>query len=104
MIRIQVVYVNGFFSSLQIEGHGGEEYGKDIYCAGVSSCFYGALNALDHAENYDYQLESGFGQVSAKSKSVMHDEIVMETLITQLSTIAKSFPQKVNIKISKKEG
>lgn len=104
MIRIQVVYVDGNFSSLSIHGHGGEEYGKDIYCAGVSSCLYGALNALNYAENYTYELESGYGVVKAKVKSVLHDEIVLETLITQLSTIANSYPEKVCIQVSKKEG
>lgn len=104
MIRIKVVYVDGLFSSLDIQGHGGEEYGKDIYCAGVSSCLYGALNALSHAENYSYSLESGYGMVKAKVKSDLHDEIVLETLITQLSTIANSYPEKVNIQVSEKEG
>lgn len=104
MIRIAVVYKDGKFFSLDITGHGGLEFGQDIYCAGVSTCLYGALNALDHAENYEYSLESGKATVKIKKTSVNHDEIVMETLITQLSTMANSYPERVKINVSEKEG
>ncbi len=104
MIQVEIRYLNDKFYSLSILGHGGEEKGEDIYCAGVSSCLIGALNALTSAENYSLDIKSGDSKVECKQVSSQHDEIVMETLITQLQTIAKSYPEHVQIKVSKKEG
>ncbi len=100
MIRAEVVYLDGCFHSLNVNGHGGEEKGTDIYCAGVSTCLIGALNALEHGEDYSIELSSGRSEVIAVRKPSLHDEIVMETLICQLETIAKSYPTRVQIKIS----
>ena len=104
MISVVVEYVNDDFSFLQIDGHGGEENGYDIYCAGVSSCLIGALNALEKGEDYFYEISSGHSLVRAKAKPNRHDAIVLETLICQLETISNSYPERVNCKISKKEG
>lgn len=104
MISIEVNYEGEKFSSLLILGHGGEEKGKDIYCAGVSSCLYGALNALNNSENYQYELKFGFAKIIKISTSTLHDEIVLETLITQLDSLANSYPKNIRIKFSKKEG
>lgn len=100
MIRAEAVYLDGSFHSLKVQGHGGEEKGMDIYCAGVSSCLIGALNALENGEDYSIELSSGYSEVSAIRKPTAHDEVVMETLICQLETIAKSYPDRVKIKIS----
>ena len=104
MIRAEAVYKGSKFYSLVINGHGGLEEGKDIYCAGVSSCLIGALNALEHADNYSLRIESGHAKISLLQTSTSHDEVVLETLITQLQTMAKSYPERVKLTISKKEG
>ena len=104
MIVAKAVYSNKSFLSLSVNGHGGEEIGKDIYCAGVSACVIGALNALDAGENYQLDISSGHVDVKALSLPTKHDEIVLETLICQLDTMAKSYPERIKLIISKKEG
>ncbi len=104
MIRVDVNYVFGKIVFLKIEGHGGLDYGKDIICAGVSACSIGALNALDHAEDYQLEIHSGFLELKRIQESTLHDEIVLETLIVQLKTIEKKFPKNVKINVSGKEG
>lgn len=104
MIRAEVRYSSGKFSHLKVTGHGGEEKGKDIYCAGVSACLIGALNALTSAENYSLKIESGDSEVTCLKPSTAHDEIVLETLVMQLKTLADNYPEHVNLIVSGKEG
>ncbi len=104
MICVDVNYVFGKIASLKIEGHGGLDYGKDIICAGVSACSIGALNALNQAENYKFDIRAGFLELKRIQDSTLHDEIVLETLIVQLKTIEKKFPKNVKINVSGKEG
>lgn len=104
MISVVVEYDHDVFSSLHIDGHGGDEIGYDIYCAGVSSCLIGALNALEEGQDYIIEIESGHSLVQAKAKPNGHDAIVLETLICQLETISSSYPQRVKFLISRKEG
>ncbi len=94
----------GSISSISIKGHGNMEWGKDIVCAAVSSCFIGALNALKNEKSFEFKVEEGDGHVIAISELDMHDKIVLETLVIQLNTIADSFPDIVKIKVSRKEG
>ena len=79
-------------------------YGKDIVCAGVSSCFVGALNALKGAENFRFQVEEGDSYVKAIHLPDDHDRIVLETLVIQLRTIQESYPDTVKVVVSRKEG
>lgn len=104
MIHVNINYVDNSLSHMTIKGHGGLEYGKDVICAGVSACLIGALNALDNAENYDIVVEEGYCTIDKKNDTTMHDEVVLETLIMQLETIGKSYPDRLTIKFSGKEG
>ena len=104
MILIDVNYIFGKIDHINIHGHGGLEYGKDVICAGVSACSIGALNALDNSENYKINISEGYLDLKRILDSTMHDEIVLETLITQLDTIRKSYPDRVRINVSGKEG
>lgn len=104
MINVSVKETNGSISSIAIKGHGNMEYGKDIVCSAVSSCFIGALNALKNEKSFEFKVEEGDGLVKAIDKLDMHDEIVLETLFVQLSTIANSFPDIVKVNVSRKEG
>ncbi len=104
MIKVTVDYVENSLSHLLIKGHGGLEYGKDVICAGVSACVYGALNALDNAENYELIMKEGLTELTLVHDATMHDEIVLETLVVQLDTISQRYPDHVKIKVSGKEG
>lgn len=104
MIEAVAVYLRGHFKSLIIKGHGSLGYGKDIYCAGVSSCLVGALNNLEGSESFSIDIRSGDSKVERIKDMSDHDEIVLETLITQLVTIANSYPDEVKVTVSGKEG
>lgn len=104
MIKVSAVYINDKFQSLQIVGHGGLDFNQDIYCAGVSTCLIGALNTLDESEKFDLKIKSGDSSIIRIEKITYHDEIVLETLIKQLQTLSDSYPDRVSINISRKEG
>lgn len=104
MISVLVEYDSKHLIHLVVKGHGGLEYGKDVICAGVSCCIIGALNALTSCENYLIEVRSGFMELKSKQTSTDHDEVVLETLVVQLDTIRKQYPDRVRIKVSRKEG
>ncbi len=104
MISISADYESRHLVHLVVSGHGGLEYGKDVVCAGVSCCVIGALNALTSCENYSIEIGSGFMELKRRNPSTDHDEVVLETLIVQLGTISQKFPDRVRIKVSRKEG
>jgi uncharacterized protein YsxB (DUF464 family) len=105
MISVRAEYDSSHLVDLLVTGHGGEEKGYDIYCAGVSTCLIGALNALDNAENYKIEVRSGYTHLIATTLSTTHDEIVLETLLVQLKTLADSYPEHCKVvEISRKEG
>lgn len=104
MIFVLVEYESRHLIHLVVKGHGGLEYGRDVICAGVSCCVIGALNALTSCENYVIEVGSGFMELTSKNVSTDHDEVVLETLIVQLDTIRNKYPDRVRIKVSRKEG
>jgi uncharacterized protein YsxB (DUF464 family) len=104
MIRVEITYQGDDFLSLTIHGHGSQGYGKDLVCAGVSTCFVGAMNALEQGENFDFQVSSGDSLCRAKTKPNRHDDIVLETLIVQLKTIEHRYPNDCSVRVLRKEG
>ena len=100
MIRILVNYSNGKFESMEIKGHANSgDYGKDVVCAGVSSVFIGGLNNLEEPESFDIRIEEGDSSIQLRKGKTLkaHDEIVLETIIVSLKTIAESYPKNVII-------
>ncbi len=79
-------------------------FGKDIVCAGVSSCFVGALNALRDEKCFRFKVKEGDSSVVALSELSEHDKIVLETLMVQLVTISQAYPDTVKVEVSRKEG
>ena len=104
MITVRVCYREGNIFSISLTGHGGGEYGKDLVCAGVSACFIGALTDIVEKNEFDCKVKSGDSSLQAVKKVSEHDEVVLETLIMQLQTIADSNPKNLCIKVSRKEG
>lgn len=102
MIKIEVTSTNSdSIKSIIIKGHGGLDYGSDIYCAGVSSCFIGAINNLENRSNYCLSVKEGDSSLKIMDNISVHDSIVIETLITQLKTISESYPEYVQIVLRK---
>lgn len=104
MIVVSVCEDKGSYTSVSIKGHGDMGYGKDIVCAGVSSCFIGALNALKDANSFEIIAEEGDGLVRSVLPISEHDKVVLETLVVQLLTISQSYPDTVKVVVSRKEG
>lgn len=94
---------DGKIVSLVIKGHGLAGWGKDLVCAGVSSCFTGAMNALTD-NDHKIKLLAGDSSIYVSPNCSKHDEIVLETLIIQLETIKESYPNEISLKVSGKEG
>lgn len=88
---------------ITVTGHGPSSAGYDLVCAGVSSCVTGALNNLKEIDNFHIILDSGNFLCAAKKEPSYHDQVVLETLVTQLMTISKEYPHDVSV-VSKKEG
>ena len=76
MISVRVITRKGKIIRVSLSGHGGGEYGKDLVCAGAS--------AIADVSEYD--------------------EVVLETLVTQLKTISESYPKNLCLTLSRKEG
>ena len=97
MIKINVGYHGTSIRYLKVEGHANyDEYGKDIVCAGVSSIVTGALNNLD-VKNFKIQMNDGLVEIEVKGELTTHDEVVLETILVQLQTMAESYPKFIKI-------
>ena len=92
MINITIRYTStGEFASLISKGHANSApHGEDLVCAAVSGILLGGINALkeDH-----YQLKSdeekGIIELYNLGKMSQHDTIVIETIVSQLSSISR---------------
>ncbi len=95
MIAVEVVYSENGFDRLSISSHADE-----LVCAGVSSCYIGALNALDNLDAYQIENSSGDSHIVRTGKISGHDETVLETLVIQLKTIEQSYPDEIRVHVS----
>jgi uncharacterized protein YsxB (DUF464 family) len=101
MIHVLVTYrdpTSKTVSAVKIQGHGNSGKGYDLVCAGVSSCFVGAMNALHRPQDFRIVVKSGDSIAEAKKEPTSHDLTVLETLVIQLATIEKSYPEDVEIR------
>ena len=98
MILVNVNSLDSNSCELTIKGHSGKaEYGKDLVCAAVSACSVGAINALENPQNFNLIVEEGNVQIRAITTITKHDQIVLETLVTQLKTIEETDPKYVKV-------
>ncbi|MCR4562448.1 MAG: ribosomal-processing cysteine protease Prp [Bacilli bacterium] len=102
MIKVALTTHNNHFVSLLVTGHANAgEYGQDIVCAGVSLAVQGGCNALKDDEDgegvYELERREGYFFLKAKKELSSHDEIVIETIIAQISSIAEQYPKSVKL-------
>jgi len=101
MIKVEIVYKEGKFSSLLVKGHANSApYGHDLVCAAVSAIVTGGANNLKNIDSFDIELKEGLASIKAIKEITNHDEIVLETIITGLKTVQES--DKDFIKITEK--
>ena len=99
MIKVLIKYEGNKFDSLVVKGHANSgPYGHDLVCAGVSAVVTGCLNNLENPKNFSIILEEGDVKVTVKNDISEHDEIVIQTLVCGLKTIAESYSNFIQIK------
>lgn len=103
MVKVEIQYQKGDFASMKVKGHADSgPYGQDIVCAAVSAICFGALNALENAdEDFDIIIDEdnkGNLGIAAKHAPSEHDATVLETWIIQLKTIEVSYSDRLTIK------
>lgn len=101
MIKVTYLEVNKQITFLEVKGHAySGDPGKDLVCSAVSAITFGGLNALSQKVKITVK-EDAHVTIKVSEKVTTKDYIILETLLTQLKTIAHSYPQ--NIKIIRKE-
>ena len=100
MIKINVIRHDSKIKEISVKGHANSnEYGKDLVCAGVSAICVGGLNALTE-ENFDIHISEGDVEIRAIKDISNKDEIVLETILTQLKAVSEG--QSKYVKISER--
>ena len=99
MIKVLINYEANEFRSLEIKGHANSApHGEDLVCAAVSAVITGGANALDNKRDFDIKLNEGDAFIKAKKTVSSHDEVVLETIIVGLKTIAEGNDKFIQIK------
>lgn len=99
MINVSIVGKGSEFSSLEVKGHAGSgPRGHDLVCAAVSAVITGGFNAIENKKSFSFRLNDGDAYLESKDPISEHDEIVVETIITSLMTIAERNSKFIKIK------
>ena len=102
MIKITIRYQStGEFLSLESVGHANSApYGEDLVCAAVSGILLGGINAL---KDECYSVKTDEKRVNLVlcniGKMSQHDNIVIETVISQLQAIERDNPKFIRISV-----
>ena len=96
MIRVKFSLIPQFF--LEVRGHAYyNDPGKDIVCSAVSAIVVGGINALENNENMNIEIAQGLIRVKSETTLSDNDQIVFQTIITQLETVIAEYPKFVTI-------
>ena len=99
MIKVLIKSEEGKIKSLEIKGHANSApHGEDLVCAAVSAVVTGGANAIENLKDFDIKLEEGHASFLVKSSLSSHDEVVLETIVAGLKTIAEDNGQFIQIK------
>lgn len=97
MIKISLITSEKGFEELLVKGHANSApYGEDLVCAAVSAIVLGGANALNEAD-YSFKVEEGYVDIKRVKEISKRDEIVIETMLTQLESLASSYPKNVGL-------
>lgn len=101
MIKVKVTILpENKYDSIEIKGHAGyAPKGQDLVCAGVSSVVTGAINNLKDYDSFKIVHEEGNVLIKRLPEKEIskHDEVVIETMLTQLKTIEYSYSKFIKI-------
>lgn len=98
MINITYELNEKAITSIIVKGHANQDVkGKDIVCSAVSAVIVGGANALKNKHDFQIDMKDGFMSIVAIKKISCDDEIILNTILTQLQSIAESSSQYVRI-------
>ena len=93
---------NNQINFLEVKGHANSaEYGQDLVCAAVSAVVTGGFNNLVNVKDYEIKLDEGHTLFKSERPLDAHDEVVIETIVCGLNTIAETNPKFIAIKTDK---
>lgn len=102
MVLVDITLNEKVIKKIVVKGHSNfATKGKDIVCAGISTVVIGGFNNLKRIEDYVYQVEEGLALVDTQDIVDSKDQIVLETIMTQLKTIEMAYPKSIKINILK---
>ncbi len=99
MIKATFVYSKTGLKGFTVKGHANSApYGEDLVCAAISAIVIGGLNAYQDGESmYEAKVEEGNVSLVVKGKQSVHDQIVTETIISQIKDVADSYKKFVTL-------
>lgn len=99
MIKVLIKSEGEKLQSLEVKGHANSApHGEDLICAAVSAVVTGGANAIKDLNDIEIKLDEGYALFKVNNSLSSHDEIVMETIITGLKTIAEGNDKFIQIK------
>lgn len=95
MIHIAIKERNQRIISIEMNGHANTApKGQDLVCAAASAIILGGINALrDDDRNYSLSTGDGHLRLEVVGEISDRDEIVLETIVAQLSSVMESHPE-----------
>ncbi len=104
MVIVTLSLKQGAFQGLEAKGHADSgEAGHDLVCAALSAIVLGGLNALGDGDDH-YAVKkgpSGYLKVVSLTPLSQHDALVLETIVSQIQSLASSHPK--NVRLERKE-
>ena len=98
MVNITVKTSKDKVISISAKGHANyAANGQDIVCSAISAVLAGGFNALQG--KHDLKVESGDTHYKCGDFISIHDEHVLETIVTQLLSIQESYPKNIRVSI-----
>lgn len=104
MIEVNYLEKNEMLECLEIKGHANyDKKGKDIVCSAVSAIGIGGLNALKSTDDIDIIVGEGFIKLSGDGLKEHDNQVVIKTMLIQLLTIERSYPEFIKVLNGRKE-
>lgn len=95
MIKVNLIKQDDLYG-IEVKGHADYDIkGKDLVCAAVSAIITGGFNAFSDNQIKEIVLDEGY------AKAIINPgdgNIILQTIIVQLKTIEKEYPQFIKIK------
>lgn len=100
MIKILIKKEGYSFRSIEIKGHANSApHGEDLICAAVSAIVTGCANNINDLKAIEVKLDEGHATFECKKDITLHDDIVLETMVTALETVAEGNDKFIKIQI-----